>query len=511
MVFGLIRVSAQSTITYTVDNDFDTGQKFRSGGSVSDIVPLEDGGYFAAGSFQTMFTNPDSPFPYGGGMITASGGVHPDWEDGTVIAAIRELHDYQGGYIFSGEFGQAIVKMTYTGISWYATHGEYWADYFRPSNAAYTNPYNVAWGWDVYIQEDEKVLIAGAIATDTLQPNVYRHLTRVLPDGTHDESFPIIEATPVNPNSHISKIEKSSDGSWYVSGRFEGINGHYSPHIVKLSDDFEVDTEFVSPFIFESLNFSRHTELKFIDSQDRLWFGGTEIKLQSDPDEIFHLVRLLPNGEIDPDFTIGKINSDDWNFGFFQPPIVMRVFETENNDFFVLGSFSQYNDTSQFCITALDDNGSIQSNYFMGSGTDANSFNPDDETAINRPFLSEVIQVEDGSLLIGGAFSNFMGVEKYGVVKLNQGTVSTEDRARPDGSFKLYPNPAKDQITLELSNPRQLQVQSVVISDLSGRRVANYPLGNGRMDVSALASGMYLLHLVGNGGSIAATQRLVIK
>jgi len=504
-------IHAQSTFTYTVDNDFDAGQKFRANGSVDELYSLSDGGYFAAGSFQTMFTNPSSPFPYGGGMITANGGVHPDWEDGTVLTAIRELHEYQGGYIFSANFGQTILKMTYTGISWYVIFGEMWADYFRPSNAEYTNPYNVNWGWDVYIQEDEKVLIAGSIATDTLQPNVYRHLTRVLPDGSHDENFPVIEASPINPNTFISKIEKASNGYWYVSGNFEGINGHISPHIARLTPDFDVDPTFISPLYFEQTSSNLPTELIYLDNTDRIWMAGRQVKLDSNPDEIFHLVRILSDGEVDPDFIMGKVNSDLWDFGFQRPPAIHKVVQNDFGHYYVLGSFSHYNDTTQLCITAIDDEGNIQENYFGGNGATPNYYDPDDDTNFRRPRVSECVFLEDGGLLIGGAFSNFMGSEKYSIVKLNQGTVSTLDQDRLEGKMKLFPNPARDQITVEFTEPPGGNIETLQILDLSGRTVATYPWqGNlGNYDVSDLAEGLYIVEIVQEGRQISSNKIIV--
>ncbi|MFT5903911.1 MAG: hypothetical protein ACI9O2_000767, partial [Flammeovirgaceae bacterium] len=62
MVLCLWNLHGQSTVTYTVDEDFSTAQTLRSKTSVFDIYPLEDGGFFLGGGFQLIFTNPDSPF-----------------------------------------------------------------------------------------------------------------------------------------------------------------------------------------------------------------------------------------------------------------------------------------------------------------------------------------------------------------------------------------------------------------------------------------------------------------
>ncbi len=101
------------------------------------------------------------------------------------------------------------------------------------------------------------------------KPSLFRHLMRLLPDGSHDDTFPIVEAMPQGLNTHISKIERAGDGSWYVSGRFEGVNGRIDPHIAKLNPDFSVDADFVSPLVYESICCGLHTEMKLLDSKGR--------------------------------------------------------------------------------------------------------------------------------------------------------------------------------------------------------------------------------------------------
>ena len=513
LTFCLWNLHGQSTVTYTVDQDFSTAQTLRSKTSVFDIYPLEDGGFFLGGGFFTLFTNPDSPFDAGLAMITSSGSVHPDWDNGGGVSFARELFEHDGGYLFSNT--ERLIKSTYTGESWYLTFGDTWGDYFKAGEWGIgNNPYEVRWTQDIFILEDQSVLIGGAIATDTLQPSLFRHLMRLLPDGSHDDTFPIVEAMPQGLNTHISKIERASDGSWYVSGRFQGINGHISPHIAHLTADFEVDTEFVSPFYYESISSGLHTEMKLMDSQDRLWFSGVRVRLAENPSDFLHLVRLLPDGTVDPDFQVGRLGSQ-YPAGWEElPTIVGGIVESEMEEdvFYIYGAFSHYNDTAQPCISVLNNAGYIQENYFLNQGATANDYDPDDPTEKRSPSVRAMEILEDGSILFGGSFSDFMGVERYSMVKLNQGTVGTRDESRLEGKIKLYPNPAKDQITVQVTErSRSHHLESIRISDLSGRTLASSAWGNGRFDVSALASGMYLLQVVESDGNIAATQRLVIE
>ena len=58
----------------------------------------------------------------------------------------------------------------------------YWAEF----NAGGANsPYNVARTWDIYQLENSDLLLVVQLASDTLQPGLFRGITRIHPDGTH--------------------------------------------------------------------------------------------------------------------------------------------------------------------------------------------------------------------------------------------------------------------------------------------------------------------------------------
>ncbi|MFT6996656.1 MAG: hypothetical protein ACJAQ4_000397 [Cryomorphaceae bacterium] len=453
-----------------------------------------------------MFTNPDSPFASGIAMVTTSGAVHPDWNGGAAGFA-RELFDHEGGFLFTT--GESLAKCTYEGLSWFNETGDTWGDYYKIGEwgSFQNNPYEVRWTWDIFILEDQSVLIGGAIATDTLQPSLFRHLMRLFPDGSHDDTFPIIEAIPQGLNTHISKIERASDGSWYVSGRFQGINGHISPHIAHLTADFEVDTDFVSPFVYESVCCGLHNEMKLLDSQDRMWFSGFRVRLEENPDDTLHLVRLLPNGSVDPDFQVGRIESQ-YPFGWEDVPIIVKGIcesQSEENVFYIYGAFSHYNDTAQPCVSALNDAGFIQENYFMNQGATANDYDPDDPTEKRHPSVKAMEILEDGSLMLGGAFSDFMGVERYSMVKLNQGTVGTSDQNRLVEKLKVYPNPAST--ILRWNKP----AEQVELYDMLGKRVLHKELIDSRNELlfDGISPGLYSIVFHTTDG--LAIQKLVVQ
>lgn len=92
-------------------------------------------------------------------------------------------------------------------------------------------------------------------------------------------------------------------------------------------------------------------------------------------------------------------------------------------------------------------------------------------------------------------------------------TVSGIDELSLIDEIKLYPNPAREQLTLELSSSEMLQA-GIEITDLSGRAVLRQDfrlvpgLNRQVLDVAALASGMYNLTILTPEGRF--TEKLLI-
>jgi hypothetical protein len=70
----------------------------------------------------------------------------------------------------------------------------------------------------------------------------------------------------------------------------------------------------------------------------------------------------------------------------------------------------------------------------------------------------------------------------------------------------LFPNPATEQITLQLSTQN---VTDIRLTDLLGKTVRQFPLGAERLDVSDVKEGVYLLRVESNGG--ASSRKIAIS
>ncbi|MBC3844800.1 T9SS type A sorting domain-containing protein [Winogradskyella echinorum] len=103
------------------------------------------------------------------------------------------------------------------------------------------------------------------------------------------------------------------------------------------------------------------------------------------------------------------------------------------------------------------------------------------------------------------AFEDWAGINTvYGALNPTAATLSTESLEIND--FKIYPNPAKDYITIE-SN---VQISSVQVHDILGKKVISQnEITNNRLDVSSLNNGVYFIKVNANGNTI--TKKIIIE
>ena len=81
------------------------------------------------------------------------------------------------------------------------------------------------------------------------------------------------------------------------------------------------------------------------------------------------------------------------------------------------------------------------------------------------------------------------------------------DEAEPMGTLNIYPNPADEQVNISLDAQGEVELS---VYDLTGNEVLTGRLmGQGEVDISTLAAGMYIFRLTSSEGT--AAQCLVVK
>ena len=476
--------------TYTIDPNFNTGELFRDGSPVYDFHVLDDGRYLVAGAFE-HYQSPVAGFA----MIFSNGA----WDNSFLSWPIMpsKIIAQNDGYVFP--YIWAFDKLTLNGNSWGEAHGDFWSEYNAGGTA---NPYLVKRAWDIYQMDNGDLLIGGAIVTDTLQPGLFRGMTRIHANGTIDPTFPVIDITPNNASGAVRVIFPAPDDSWYVSGSFTALNGHETNHVAKLNADFEVDTTFVSPFMYDGpVNYTE--DIILVDDQSRIWVSGYRMRLQENPNDTIQLCRLMPDGTLDTTFPLTKLTSnypDEWMT--WRPEHAVQAMEIEAypGNYILNGSFSHFNDTLQPCIAVVNYDGIIQHNFFQGQGaTEHKPYSNTDDYIDPAVYMIE--QLDNGDLLVGGAFSVFMGQTHHSVVKLKQSFLGVEERhEKPE--IKVYPNPVLDVLNISVPDAN---IKSGAIFSALGYEVDSFTLKDGKVqiDIRKLNPGIYFVQVESENGEMA--------
>lgn len=472
--------------TYTIDETFDSGETFWAAGSVSDMHILANGKILVGGYFDNQLLN-------GMGMIYSDGQLDNSW-GGYDYYGVPEIIALEDGYVFPTIYSYGRVLLD--GYGWGMMHNTSWSEY---QFGGTSSPYNVERVWDIYQLENGDLLLGGAIANDTLLPNQLRGISRIHADGTHDPTFPVLIITPTTHHGSVHRIFRAPDGAWYISGGFTAINGHETNRVARLTADFEVDTTFVSPFIYDGF-FNVDANIVLVDNQSRVWVSGYRMRLQANPTDTIQMIRLLANGVVDETFSPVKLNFTNPVWLNYTPNIAFGVQEivTHPGNYFIYGNFDLFQDTLQPSITAVNDAGIIQSNFFEGQGAEEQHFYINNEIHYKMPRVSVVKQLMEGGLLIGGSFTQFMGQERYSVVKLKPGFVGIE---KPEHTLdiNLFPNPASQTLNISLQSP---YVKSGVVYNALGIQVLAFQFKNQetQLTIGNLEPGIYFIKIaLGNG------------
>lgn len=195
-----------------------------------------------------------------------------------------------------------------------------------------------------------------------------------------------------NPRSSFYALEEDSAGNIYVGGKFNTYNSLAISNYAKLSANGSLDTAFTKASGFNSFVVA----IEILSSG--VVIGGTFTTFNGVESRL--IVKLDNSGEIDLGFDVGA--------GFNTGGVFSLVSSTlENNVIYVAGSFTRYDGSSAPRIIALDSD----------SASKVNTFAPF-SGANNTIWTLETSAKQDGSIYLGGAFTEFDGNAENRVIGL---------------------------------------------------------------------------------------------
>jgi len=257
------------------------------------------------------------------------------------------------------------------------------------------------------------------------------NIVKINTDGSLDTSF-------VGTNGIVRTIAQDSSGKIYIGGDFTTYSGTSVNRIAKLNNDGTLDSSFT---IGTGFNNSVY-EIK-IDSSNNVFVGGDFTTYSGATRN--RMVKLLSGGTIDTSFSIGtgfngivrsietdnngkilvggnfttytgstnnyfiRLNTDGskdtaMNISTGFDNAVYTITKDSSNKYYLGGAFTTYTGTSYNRIIGLNDNGTVNTNFGIGTG-----FN----------YTIESIVVDSSSnLYVGGWFSTYSGNSNVGIIKL---------------------------------------------------------------------------------------------
>ena len=234
----------------------------------------------------------------------------------------------------------------------------------------------------IKIQSDGKILVGGYFTNyDGVLSN---YIIRLNSDGSIDNTFVIGNGF----DSIVNIIELQSDEKILVGGNFNNYSGASSNYIIRLNSNGSIDNTFVI-----GTGFNSDVLTIQIQSDGKILVGG--IFTSYDFTNAFYIVRLNSDGSIDNTFVVGN--------GFNGRVNTIQI--QSDGKILVGGIFSSYNEIPSNNIIRLNSDGSIDSSFVYGSG-----------------FVGFVytIQIQiDGKILVGGNFSSYDGISSNFIIRLN--------------------------------------------------------------------------------------------
>ncbi len=278
----------------------------------------------------------------------------------------------------------------------------------------------------VLLQDDGKIIIAGNFYSyNDKAPAV---MARLHQDGSTDTSFML----PGSPTGVLCTALQP-DGKILAGGYFSPGSGT-AFHIRRINSDGSVDASFA----FGNLTTFGYARKIVIQPDGKILVAGAFSSYNGYSHN--DLLRLMPDGSIDPSFTAPTFNLSSQS--------IFSIALQEDGKILIGGDFTQMNGSMVGRIVRLNSDGTHDASFNAGSG-------------MNNTVMAIAIQ-EDGKIVAGGYFNQFQGAQQNGIIRLladgsedvsfnvGTGTMDVEAlRIKPNGdivvagdfsSFNLVPS-----------------------------------------------------------------------
>jgi uncharacterized delta-60 repeat protein len=269
-----------------------------------------------------------------------------------------------------------------------------------------------------------KLLVGGAFSAFNSSTTNAGRLARLLLDGVNDGAIDPAFTLGVSFPSDVRALAAQADGRIVAGGTFTNVSNNTSySRLVRLNANGGLDDSLTFSSGFSST--VNAIALQTIGSEQRIVVGGNFSQLNGAT--VNRLVRLLPNGAVDPDF----VTSSGSNIGFNNE--VLSLLVDADNKLLVGGSFTSYkgSSTNASRLVRIDATGALDAATAFDSGT---AFNGN----------VSALALQGTQLLVGGSFTSYNNTARDGIARLStagalDATLTVESARRPGSVFAIEP------------------------------------------------------------------------
>ena len=255
---------------------------------------------------------------------------------------------------------------------------------FNPGAGANNPIYSMA---ETFVSGQRRIVLGGAFSTiNGLSRN---GVAQLLDSGALDANF-----TPgTGANGAVYAVAVQADGRIVIGGDFTAFNGTAINHVARLNADGSLDASFAP-----GTGADDSVRAIAIQLDGRILIGGLFATVNGA--SLSHIARLNATGSVDASFTPGVGANDN----------IEAIAVQSDARIVVAGDFTQCSGVTRSRITRLNPDGTVDPTINFGTGADS--------------FIAAAAIQTDGSILLGGGFSNFNDEPHAHLVKVYGGSVA---------------------------------------------------------------------------------------
>lgn len=244
--------------------------------------------------------------------------------------------------------------------------------------------------YDLAIQEDGKILVAGAFTKFAGESR--EGIVRLFSDGTVDGAFQTeVKWSP--GLAYVRALQIDGHGRVLMSGRFDSVNGEVRRGLARLLPEGELDFGFDTSEGVDGPGEPIATVLR-VTTNGQIIVGGRFTSIGNVARS--SIARLSEDGMVDEKFDPGSGFTDDSGM----PGVVNDIICFEDGSFVVVGGFSCFRGERRRCIAQITQDGLPDPRF---SATDLHF--------LKVGYVNSIAPSQDGGFLAGGSFEIVNGSE----------------------------------------------------------------------------------------------------